>query len=74
MTLGFAAGDDGLQEQMVVCFHVGHKMHVAVDSDNQNPLAWVTSLAWMFQHIQEFSGFMRQALPDRVLIREGSIA
>jgi hypothetical protein len=32
-------------------------MHVAVDPDNPNPLAWVTSLAWMFQHIEEFSSF-----------------
>ena len=39
VTLGFAAGDDGLQEQMVACIHVGNKKHVAVDLDNQNPLA-----------------------------------
>jgi len=42
---------------MVACIHVGNKKHVAVDLDNQNPLAWVTSLAWMFLHIQEFPSF-----------------
>jgi hypothetical protein len=29
VVLGFSTGNDGLQEEMLVCFHVGHKMHVA---------------------------------------------
>jgi hypothetical protein len=57
VTLGFATGNDGFQEQVIVRFHIGNEMHITVDSDNKDPLAWVPILIGMLQHIQELAGF-----------------
>jgi hypothetical protein len=42
---------------VIVRFHIGNEMHITIDSDNKDPLAWVAILIGMFQHIQELAGF-----------------
>jgi len=59
VTLVFATGNDGFQEQVIVRFDIRNEMHITGDSDNKDSLAWVPILIGMFQRIQELAGFDR---------------
>ena len=55
--VGLAAGDDRFQKQMLSRFHVGHQVDIALESNDQDALAWIALLIGVLEHIQELTSF-----------------